>query len=293
MEIQFLDFLLKKVYNAQKIRCSMKKLTYPCSVICIALILLSFCFGCVQPNNTTDEKVTELQEKVKELESLVIAKNKESSFSTPKQVSSHQGPSRTTLKQAESYVFEFSRDEYDLDFNFESSSMCHCFIYAHKDASSFIALPRHCFKYNKTKRYELSLIDQHGRKTILDWNTVISDKSKDAAIIEVSRLDYIASFSGSGNIDQNSAIGDSVSLLTLFGSRKVYQKKGVLDTDGSIKINTFHIERGDSGSLVVGRNGVLGVSFAKSKDGTNLYFTPITVFEELYTDLVEAKHDKD
>lgn len=179
-------------------------------------------------------------------------------------------------------VFEYTND------GKSSWYAAHCFVYAHVGDFSFLALPRHCFKYDTSKRQDLWIENSKGDRTQIRWYKSSSSTLYDAEMLKIDRVEGLA-LSNTDLISDQVDLADTAIVLSPFNVRKVPRKFGYFLQDNKIEMNTLYGEKGDSGSLIVGRTGVVGVMFATTGLGEKVLYVPILLFEELYKKLVMQK----
>jgi hypothetical protein len=174
----------------------------------------------------------------------------------------------------------------------------HCFLYANRGGRSYLALPYHSFPYDSTKAYSIQLTDLDGKTIAWDWSVCLRPEKGDAEMIvgeEINQKGILShALSAKDAIASKPLVGDSAILLVPFNSRDVHKKYGIIRSSNSLEMKTLWGEPGDSGGLVVGRNGVIGIAVSTGKDGRERmsYFVPISVFEELYIRLVRYKQNE-
>ncbi|MCX6824487.1 MAG: hypothetical protein NT085_05180 [candidate division SR1 bacterium] len=161
-----------------------------------------------------------------------------------------------------------------------------CCLYCNKDNMSYLILPRHCFPYDSTKSYGLWVTDFKNRRTKLSWTRSTSSTLYDAEVLVVEKIKGLPTLCERGKIAREIIVGDSAVLLTPFNVRNVHRKFGTLNNHNEMEMFTMFGEPGDSGGLILGRNGILGVEVTGTNEGKQTQFVPIQVFEELYGDIV-------
>jgi len=194
-------------------------------------------------------------------------------------------PDRKYVRSVASSVLKFSCNAYSHG-KIEDSWSSHCCLYSNKDGWSYLALPRHCFPFDSTKRYEAWVTDSKGRTIKLSLVTELHSNEYDAAILVVKRIKGLRTLCEREMISSQQISGDSAILLVPFNARDVYQKPGLLLDGPKVEMSTLRCEPGDSGGLIVGRDGVIGVEVSGSNYGKIMHFVPISVFEDIYGTLV-------
>jgi len=164
-----------------------------------------------------------------------------------------------------------------------------CCIYCNKHGMSYLILPKHCFPYDSTKSYSIWAIDFKNRRIELSWTCATTSTIYDAEILVVEEIKGIPTLCEKGKIAKEIIVGDSAVLLTPFNVRNVHRKFGTLNKDNEMEMLTMFGEPGDSGGLILGRNGILGVEVSGSNYGKQIQFIPIAVFEELYGSIAYDK----
>ncbi len=125
---------------------------------------------------------------------------------------------------------------------------------------------------------------------LTNYNKAISSEF-DAAVISFENNTYLKNFTlaSRGLIATSGSIGDTAILETPFNARGVKRKIGTFGLlyPNSVDMQFFYGETGDSGGLIVSREGVAGVNYGTfSGEGVTIY-APVRVFEELYSSLIE------
>jgi len=167
----------------------------------------------------------------------------------------------------------------------------HCSLYCNKGDLSYLVLPLHCFPYDSTKEYRIWATDFKKKKVELSWVRAVSSTQYDAEVIVVKKIKGLPTLCERGMIGKEPIIGDSAVLLVPFNARNVHQKFGLLCKNNEIEMNVLFGESGDSGGLVIGRNGVIGITVSITDNGKNMQFVPINIFEELYTSIANDRKD--
>lgn len=185
-----------------------------------------------------------------------------------------------------------------LEFNLYSTGgswSSHCCLYANRGNESYIALPKHCFDHDKTKSYKIEVVDNHGVATILKVLSFAQSSRYDAVMLLVNKFSTTTPALSNSQLIAKTVgkPGDSIIILTPFDSRNIYQKYGTLSGSEEFNAGNLSIEPGDSGGLILKKDGVIGMNFAHTDGGDETrsggMFVPITVFESLYSDLVFKK----
>jgi|GEM_PF-1277232 len=171
----------------------------------------------------------------------------------------------------------------------EESWESHCCLYCNNGNLSYLALPRHCFPYDSTRQYEAYATDFKGRIIKLSLVEEIHLQTNDAEILVVRKIKGLPTLCERGMIAKQQITGDSAVLLVPFNARNIYQKLGSFLDDTKMQMNTLVCEPGDSGGLLIGRDGVIGIEVASSASGRISLFVPIHVFEDLYGSLIHKK----
>lgn len=165
----------------------------------------------------------------------------------------------------------------------KSWSSGQCFVYAHKDSTTYIGLPKHCYNKNNSL---VTLKDHTGTSYEYSWHTTRYFVKFDAAMIPVlnSPLLHLPSLCGQGLIkDSEQFVNNSVFCVTPFNVRGMKVKSGKILAKERVLCDFFCGEGGDSGSLIVGKHGVIGMQVARSKeDAKKISFIDIQKMEDLY-----------
>ncbi len=202
-----------------------------------------------------------------------------------------QFPNKNVLNLIKSSILKFSVVEY-INEKWVGASSGHCCLYSTDNISSYLALPTHCFVFDSKKKYEVFLTDCNGKAFKASCKLLLSSTTYDAEIMEIGKI-KLASLCEMGLIANHPTKGDSVVLLVPFNARRVYQKFGSFIDSTSAIMNTLALDHGDSGGLMIGRDGVMGVaisSFTENIRGAN--FVPMSVFEDIFIDLTERKQQE-
>ena len=216
--------------------------------------------------------------------------------SNPKTINNNIGieyttpfPGKEYMKAVDSSILKFSVTESN---NKKSESWAgHCCLYCNKGNLSYLVLPFHCFPYDSTKVYRIWVTDFKGRKTELSWVHETNTTQYDAEILVVKKFGKLPTLCERGMIGKEPIIGDTAVLLIPFNARNVRQKVGLLHKNNEVEMNILFGEPGDSGGLVVGRNGVIGIVVTTSNNGREVQFVPISIFEELYAGGINDEKD--
>jgi len=118
---------------------------------------------------------------------------------------------------------------------------------------------------------------------------VINSNEYDAEILVVRRIKGLPTLCEREMIAKQQINGDSAILLVPFNARNVYQKLGSFLDSTKLEMSILVCEPGDSGGLIIGRDGVVGIEVASGNNGRISHFVPIRVFEDLYGALVNKK----
>jgi hypothetical protein len=197
-------------------------------------------------------------------------------------------PDREYIRSVASSVLKFSCDMYSHG-KIEKSWESHCCLYSNNGDLSYLALPTHCFPYDSTKQYWAQVTDFEGKITILSLVAVIDSKEYDAAILVVKKIKGLPTLCEREIIAKQQITRDSAVLLVPFNARDVYQKFGSFLNSTKMEMSTLVCEPGDSGGLLIGRDGVIGIEVASDNNGRISHFVPINIFEDLYGSLVNEK----
>jgi hypothetical protein len=162
----------------------------------------------------------------------------------------------------------------------------HCCIYSHNGEHSYLALPEHCFPYDSTKQCKVWVKDYEGKKIDLEWTRVFPHSYYDAEILEVKKIFGLPSLCELAVLTSYCASGDSTFIFNPFNVRNVEKKWGTFFNGEKIKMNTMICEPGDSGGLIMSREGVAGIVYSASDNGMTVRYVPILVFEKMYGDLM-------
>lgn len=167
--------------------------------------------------------------------------------------------------------------------SYQSISSGHCFVHSNNSNfnSTFIGLPGHVLPDSNVFDYRYQVIDYQGRQTIFKIAAYIRSENQDAAVIKVDRIEGAFPLSP-GLRTEDMILEDSAFVLSPFNSRSIETKTGRFLKHNILDMKNIFNEPGDSGSLVVGRLGVVGVVSGVSDDGKKMHFTPLEVFEKLY-----------
>ncbi len=190
-------------------------------------------------------------------------------------------PSKKYLRTVDSCVLRFSCEMYKNGL-YQRTWSGHCFLYASHADKSYLAMPKHCFSFDSTQEYKLFVTDVGGRKTELKWSDFKVAENCDAELLRVDKVQGLPSLCERELVASSQLIGDSVLLWVPYNSRKVRRKFGTLLKENKVKVHTMVGEPGDSGGLIIGREGVIGMNFGSKENGTKLMFVRIQVFEFLY-----------
>jgi len=164
----------------------------------------------------------------------------------------------------------------------------HGFVYSRNGEHSYIALPEHCFPYDSTKQCKIWATDYEGRTIDLKWTRRLSYKNinYDAQILVVKKIFGLPSLCEMAVLTGYRASGDSAFIFAPFNVRNVEKKWGTFFGEEGVEMNTMISEFGDSGGLVLSRDGVAGVLASSSSNGSNMRYVPILVFEKIYGELM-------
>lgn len=158
-----------------------------------------------------------------------------------------------------------------------------CFVYAHKNNTTYIGLPKHCYN---PKNSLIILTDYTGVSYEFGWEEVRYSTKFDVAMIPVSNspLLHLPALCEKGLIrETNQVVSSPIFCITPFNVRGLKVKSGKLLKEERSLLNLFCGEGGDSGSLIVGKCGVVGMQVAVSVvDAKNVLFIDIRRFESLY-----------
>lgn len=190
-------------------------------------------------------------------------------------------PSKKYLKTVDSCVLRFSCEMYK-NGEYQRAWHGHCFLYAAHEDKSYLAMPKHCFSFDSTQEYKLFVTDVGGRKIELKWNGFKVAENCDAELLIVEKIRGLPNLCERELITSSQLIGDSVLLWVPFNSRNVRRKFGKLSKGNKVEVCTMLGEPGDSGGLIIGRDGVIGMNFGSNENGKTLVFVRIQVFEFLY-----------
>jgi hypothetical protein len=194
-------------------------------------------------------------------------------------------PKKEYIQSVASSVLKFSCTSLDKKGVIASWSS-HCCLYANKGDESYIAIPKHCFDYDDSKSYEAEVKDIKGRIIKLNLLRCWTSTKYDAVILTVKHISGIPTLCSTEVITSKQIIGDSAVVLSPFNVRGIYQKFGFIIKNNSISLSTLITERGDSGGLVIVRDGVIGIHVSSEQNGKVGNFVPIAVFEDMYAEIV-------
>jgi hypothetical protein len=182
-------------------------------------------------------------------------------------------------------IMKFSYKSFE-NGNLKDFWSAHCVLYASNSEYSYIALPRHAFNPAPGTEYEIFITDSRDTcKKIIVLESIIS-KDYDAEMLKVKRLD-IPALSNRGFISSGALLGDTAIMISPYNSRGIKEKRGVFVQENSVAFDPIFIEPGDSGSLVVGRNGAVGLAFSISNGNLKIgHYAPMIEIESLYTKLI-------
>lgn len=163
-----------------------------------------------------------------------------------------------------------------------------CSFFAFKQNDVYIATAKHCVPNPKT---DIEIWDNFGNKYEISKKDyeVNSSSEVDAALIKISidlfENDYFSTISNRNLLANKSEEKDTLILVTPFNVRGVKKKVGFYAADNSMFFDLFSGEPGDSGALVVCRDGALGIyTSSNGENNKQGFFVPIDVFEKLYID---------
>jgi hypothetical protein len=165
----------------------------------------------------------------------------------------------------------------------------HCCIYSHNGGYSYLALPTHCFPYNSKKQYKIWATDYEGRTIDLELVEICNSTIHDAEVLVTKKIFGLPSLCEMAILTGYRASGDSAFIFSPFNSRGIEKKWGTFTNRTTLTMDTMICERGDSGSLVISREGVTGITVAVTNNGLIMEYVPILVFEKLYGDLIFNK----
>ncbi len=198
-------------------------------------------------------------------------------------------PGKEYVQSVDSSILKFTCMEFNKKgFTISEGQCC---VYCNKGNLSYLVMPYHCFPYDSTKEYMIWGTDYKGKKIELSWRAISWAKDVDATILAVDKIEKIPTLCEQGLIAKNMKPGDSAVLLTPFNVRNVHEKFGIFRNENEVEMNQIFAEPGDSGGLIIGREGIVGIASGTDK-GNTLYFVPIEVFEELYISLILDPRNK-
>ncbi len=105
----------------------------------------------------------------------------------------------------------------------------------------------------------------------------------------VAKIQGIPSVCERNMIVARQSVGDSVLLEVPFNVRGVQRKQGIVMEQNKVRMDLLVCEGGDSGGLVITRDGIIGMEFRTLEEGTIIRFVPMSVFENLYYGVVQGK----
>jgi hypothetical protein len=158
----------------------------------------------------------------------------------------------------------------------------HGCIYSHRGDYSYLILPKHCFPYDSTKQCTVWARDYEGKKIDLDWVRMYRNSTYDAEMLKVEKIFGLPSLCETAMLTGYRASGDSALIFSPFNVRNVEKKRGIFLSEERVKMSTIISEFGDSGGLVMSREGVAGILVSSSGNGSTMYYVPILVFEKMY-----------
>jgi len=158
----------------------------------------------------------------------------------------------------------------------------HGCIYSHRGDYSYLILPKHCFPYDSTKQCTVWARDYEGKKINLDWVRMYRNSTYDAEMLKVEKIFGLPSLCETAMLTGYRTPGDSALIFSPFNVRNVEKKRGVFLSEERVKMSTIISEFGDSGGLVMSREGVAGILVSSSDNGSTMYYVPILIFEKMY-----------
>jgi hypothetical protein len=194
------------------------------------------------------------------------------------------------IKSIRHSVLKICYEIYDHNDKVISSGCGHCYIYSNNGNNSYLALPQHCFPYDETKRYQVWVTDYAGRTFELKHFGVLSHGDYDAEMLVTEKFFGLPSLCEVAILTGYRAFEDSAFVFDPFNARNVERKWGTFLNEDAVEMSTMICEPGDSGGLVISREGISGVVVSASGNGSTMQYVPILVFEHMYGKLVFNKN---
>ncbi|MBU0626579.1 hypothetical protein KKH82_04030 [Patescibacteria group bacterium] len=192
-------------------------------------------------------------------------------------------PTEEKLAMIDSSVLEFEvRKDGEI-----RSSCGHCCLYCNRKGLSYLILPYHVFPYDSTQTYKVMLKNFKGERIeVPSFRCLSYNPGHDVLVYVIPQLDGIPTVSERYQIAKEAYAGDSVVLWTPFNVRNITRKTGTISSNTEVKMDIFVGEPGDSGGLIIGKNGIIGMAYHVDSTGTYVQFIPTNVFEQQYQYLI-------